>query len=349
MSRIIFSCLISIAILLTIAVSIGVYFLIYKRHINSALRDEGTPRPMPSLHSAALVICAAAVVICMLTLFSRIGSLSDDITDLNYQLSSLRGQMQEIYDNLDGLDEQLRKENSLVTSASVSYGAFDPDTHTVEVTVTVVPKATAGSVRLSFQFWPYSAELADIGGGAYQGTFSMDIFYGCGSTPILVLSDDSGQKTEQLEDLNLYRPCYDYLPYLGADLYCEDRYANGRLALEGSLDVLCQNAEADPTCRFTSVRLVTEIDGKVTEELDLSPYRTSADAYSKEFSYQLNKTYDLPKDSTLSIYVLAQDSLGYTHRNDVFRRTGNNTADLVFDGSTIYDADGNEMMSDWYE
>ena len=56
-----------LSIIITLLVMITAYFLLYRRRINRALREGGSPRPLAPPHRvlvlAALVLLAAAVVI----------------------------------------------------------------------------------------------------------------------------------------------------------------------------------------------------------------------------------------------------------------------------------------------
>ena len=83
---------------------------------------------------------------------NEIESLHSRINHLNSELENVRGTVSSIYNNVD---EQLKKQASLITNTEHTLGNLNADKHTIDVEIKV-------SVFLSYQPKKYSLSLASL-------------------------------------------------------------------------------------------------------------------------------------------------------------------------------------------
>ena len=107
-----------------------------------------------------LYIIILGMVVMLGFCFIKINSLSDEIDDLKRDYLSehdmLRDQINSIYRNVD---EQLKKQVSLITESTFSLGELDTRTQTVPVTIQIVPKEIREDMQITVEL---DGEQADF-------------------------------------------------------------------------------------------------------------------------------------------------------------------------------------------
>ena len=138
-----------------------------------------------------------------------------------------------------------------------------------------------------------------------------------------------------------------YLPYVYAHLESSDILKNGKLAIDGILVFDEKPVAVDSNVTITQIELIT-----VKNEQEIDRKDITSNITNQSYHAPVNLSYDAKYGDKFCIYVLAKDSLGYTHKtlsyfwNDLDEHT--HSAITVVDGSLeIYDKDGNLLTRDY--
>ena len=129
----------------------------------------------------------------------RIDNLVSANSRLNSEISQLNSTINSIYSNVD---EQLKKEASLITGIDYSVGTPNADMKTAPVTITVVPKTVTNDMKLSVEIDGTIAPL-ERNGNEFSGTIDVGLFESYGQYPLLTIESSNDTKTEYLEDMNI--------------------------------------------------------------------------------------------------------------------------------------------------
>ena len=287
----------------------------------------------------AIIVLACLMVFCLV----KISDLSNEISNLhttisNYQnqVWSLNNEIQSIYDNVE---ELLKKEASLLSDVDYSLGELNTNDHTIPVTIKVTPKALTDDMHLSVNIGGASVPL-ERNGNEFSATMPVNMFVSYDSYPMLSITSNGTTKTEKLEDVNVSALYTRYLPNVYAFLEVGDQFKNGQLILNGVLNFDEKPSVSDSDVSVVKLVLVTEKNGAEISRTDFS------DKVQAGFSgNSFNASYDAAYGDTIRIYILAEDSLGYTHKRVCYtwyQPDANTQAESVFaDGpAEVYDKNG---------
>ena len=294
----------------------------------------------------AIIVLACLMVFCLV----KISDLSNEISNLhttisNYQnqVWSLNNEINSIYDNVD---ELLKKEASLLSSVDYSLGELNTETHTVPVTLKVVPKNLTDDMQLSVKIGGDTVTL-DRNGNEFTATVAVNMFIDYDDSPMLNIASGETTKTEKLEDVDVSRLFSRYLPYIYAHLESSDSLKNGKLAIDGILMFDEKPVAMNSNVTITKIELIT-----VKNEQEIDRKDITSNITNQSYHVPVNVSYDAKYGDKFCIYVLAKDSLGYTHKslaffwNDLDENTHH--AITAIDGSVqIYDKNGNLLISDY--
>ena len=294
----------------------------------------------------AIVVLACLMVFCLV----KINDMSNEISNLrttisNYQnqVWSLNNEINSIYDNVDKL---LKKEASLLSSVDYSLGELSPETHTVPVTLKVVPKSLTDDMQLSVKIGSETVAL-ERNGNEFTATVAVNMFIDYDDYPMLNIVSGETTKTEKLDDVDVSRLFARYLPYVYAHLESSESLKNGKLAIDGILMFDEKPVAMDSNVTITKIELITVKNEQETDRKDITSNVTN-----QSYHVPVNVSYDAKYGDKVCVYVLAEDSLGYIHKtlayfwNDLDEHT--HSAITVTDGSVqIYDKNGNLLISDY--
>ncbi len=294
----------------------------------------------------AIIVLACLMVFCLV----KISDLSNEISNLhttisNYQnqVWSLNNEINSIYDNVDKL---LKKEASLLSSVDYSFGELNAETHTVPVTLKVVPKNLTDDMQLSVKVGSETVAL-ERNGNEFSATVAVNMFIDYDEYPMLNIVSGETTKTEKLEDVDVSRLFTRYLPYVYAHLESSDSLKNGKLAIDGNLMFDEKPVALDSNVTITKIELIT-----VKNEQEIDRKDITSNVTNQSYHVPVNVSYDAKYGDKFCIYVLAKDSLGYTHKtlayfwNDLDENTHNTIT--AIDGSLeIYDKNGNLLTRDY--
>ena len=294
----------------------------------------------------AIILLACLMVFCL----AKISNLSNEISNLhttisNYQnqVWSLNNEIQSIYDNVE---ELLKKEASLLSDVDYSLGELNTNDHTIPVTIKVTPKALTDDMQLSVNIGGASVPL-ERNGNEFSATMPVNMFVSYDSYPMLSITSNGTTKTEKLEDVNVSALYTRYLPNVYAFLEVGDQFKNGQLILNGVLNFYEKPSASDSNITITKIELIT-----VKNEQEIDRKDITSNITNQSYHVPVNLSYDVKYGDKFCIYVLAKDSLGYTHKslaffwNDLDENTHH--AITAIDGSVqIYDKNGNLLISDY--
>lgn len=292
--------------------------------------------------TAVIILMAGLLIFCL----AKINDMSNEITNLQntisncqYQISNMENNINSIYTNVD---EQLKKEASLLSSVDYTLGDLDTATHTIPVTVKVVPKSLTEDMQISIRVGRETTAF-ERNGNEFSATFPVNMFIALEDYPMLSIVAGGTTKTELMESVDLTTLYTRYLPNVYVYVTPFDEFKNGKLAIDGYLQFDQKPSAIDSDVSITKIELVTKKNGTeiacvdVTDKVDADYNRVPVQA-----------TYDAKYGDEFCIYVVAEDSLGYTHKVLAYHwhQVDENTSEAVtaVDGSAmIYDKDGNLM------
>ena len=164
-----------------------------------------------------LYIIILAMVVMLGFGYVKINSLSDEIDDLKRDYVSeenmLRDQINSIYRNVD---EQLKKQASLLTVSTFSLGELDTKTQKVPVTIQIVPKVISEDMQIKVEL---DGEQADFvkNGNFYEATIPVALFLTEDPYPMVSITTTGITKTEKLEEIWLGELWGKWFPSLWAE------------------------------------------------------------------------------------------------------------------------------------
>lgn len=294
-----------------------------------------------ALWKAVGVAVLAGVVVCGV---SKINTLSNEIDYLRSQLSqyrteldNVRGNVSRIYDNVD---EQMKKEASLISAVEYSFGTLDTTSHEAEIIFKVVPKNISDGMQVSINSEEKTVALQKDG-NYFTGAIPVNIFLEDGKYPLLSIKTSNGIQTELLEQVYLGNIYYNYLPTIGANVSSHVTTTKGTLKLYCDVYIRFETP-FDYDTDIKKIELVTEQNGKEVESIDVTKKVNSDDHV-----FTVNGEYSLETTEELKMFVVAEDSAGYIHKILADSWTnpeedGEETPVMEVDGTEyIYDKEGN--------
>lgn len=280
----------------------------------------------------------------------KIATLSDEIDHLKSRNTNLTGDIQVLRDEInsiyDNVDKQLKKQASLISGVDFSIGNPSEDMKTVELSLTVVPKAISDDMQVSVTVDGVTAPLEQKG-TEFTGTIDVGLFVDYNQWPLLSIKTADGTKTEYLEDVDISYMFSRHLPSLYADMSGgSGKFSDGTLSVDLGFSVETKPASPNAPITFTSFTLIEEVNGKEISRQDITEeVRKSGESYNTQYVKKFKVTYG----DKLMVYVIAEDSLGYIHKTLAhywLEREDGSQAETVFGGEMIYDKDGNLLYGD---
>ena len=288
----------------------------------------------------AIVVMAVLLIFSLAKineLESQIANLDSTIANCNRQISNMQSSINSIYSNVD---EQLKKEASLLSSVDYTLGELNKEDHTVSVTLKVVPKSLTDDMLLSVKVGNETFDF-ERNGNEFVANFSVGMFIAYEDYPMLNIVADGTTKTEVLESAGLSTLYTRYLPNVYAYITPFDEFKNGKLKIDGTLqfDVKPTSMTSDVTIK--KVELVTEKNDAEIARTDVTNKVTAEDNHVPFMA-----TYDAKYGDEICVYAVVEDSLGYTYKilSYYWYEIDENTSQAVADvgGHTeIYDRNGN--------
>lgn len=285
------------------------------------------------------------LVIGLLFCYYKIGSLESQVSSLE---SKLNNQYQSIMENIDyiydNVDDKLKQQASLVSSAEYEYRDLNTELHTVDVAITIVPKAITDDMTIRVRCDNVETELTRKD-NAFIGLLPVALFTE-DQQVLMTITTADGVQTEYLDEIYINYLWTEYLPSLyHGDISGSGTFTDGKYTLDGTLIVDCTPTKYTPKVRFEKFELVTELNGEEITREDITNDALKDPSYPEGvfFRDEYQKEYKVTEGDELAIYLEATDSLSYTHRILVhyWKQQGSAHAETAYGSESIYDSAGN--------
>lgn len=308
-------------------------------------------------YNGAIIALVIALVVC----FAKIEDLRTRISNINNShsrdISNLRSQISSIYNNVD---KQMKEQGSLFTSVKREFGSFNAQTQKADVEISVMPKTIIDNMEVNVSLCGTTIKMIKNEKGEYLATIPVGIFEQGDYLPLVTINANGQTKTQYLEDCDIRGIVSKYLPtMLGGTLKTYDaRLEKGKLIVDGEFFVGYNLGSADNSSEFIKYTLVTEVSGKEIENRDITEIIKSGEKTDRngEVDFKFRETYDLAGSDNLTIFLVAQDSLGYLHKKIAFswyhpdsnkpspEEPAHAVVEAMYVGEIITDNDGNVLF-----
>lgn len=265
---------------------------------------------------------------------NEIESLHSRINHLNSELENVRGTVSSIYNNVD---DQLKKQASLLTSIEHTLGNLNTDKHTIDVEIKVVPKTVTDNMALSVKIGDSVADFTRSG-NEFTAVVPVAMFMDYETRPMLYIETEAGTQTEVLEDIRVVYLYDRYLPTLYAYIPSHTDFKNGKAEINSHLEISVKPTEYSGNVGFSKYELVTVVNDKEIDREDITS-KIENGSYDGQFS----KTITAGLGDNVVIYVEAMDTLGYLHKTVAYswyKSEDGAIAEAMYDGDSIYDQKG---------
>ena len=297
-----------------------------------------------NLYELVIGIMAAALVFSL----ARIGRLENEIDQLENSLNSqyhmLTTQVESIYTSVD---QMLKEEASLLSNVTAEHGELNVDDHTIDVTVSLVPKLISDDMKVQLSINGRTTELSRNGSN-FTGTIPVNI-YNKDEQLLMTIETAAGTQTQFLPEVQTEYLWEGRLPSLyHCEISGERGLSEGKYTIAGELDINCSPLEDTPNVRFEKFVLVTELNGKEINREDISQdvlnYQTYPHGVYFRHDYQME--CEAAEGDELGIYLEATDSLGYLHRRLIhhWKQQNGAVAEAVDASEYIYAPDGTPVF-----
>lgn len=292
-----------------------------------------------------LYIIILAMVVMLGFCFVKINSLSDEIDDLkrDYVMEDdiLQDQINSIYRNVD---EQMKKQASLITESSYMLGELDTETQKVPVTIQIMPKEIHEDMQVKVELDGEQAEFVK-NGSIYEATVPVGLFLIEEPYPMVSITTDGVTKTEKLEEIWIGQLWEKWFPSLRAeDTTGRSSFKDGKLVFDTQTLIEWNYPNNVSQIVFENFAIVTEINGKEVKRVDVTDKVKNADGFAEGIvALEFTDIYEVVEGDTVSVFVVAEDSFGYIHKTlaHFWKKSGGATAETVYGGESIYDKEGN--------
>ena len=297
-----------------------------------------------NLQELIIGIMAAALVFS----FARIGRLENEINQmensLNSQYHMLTTQVESIYTSVD---QMLKEEASLLSNVTAEHGELNVDDHTIDVTVSLVPKLISDDMKVQLSINGRTTELSR-NGSTFTGMIPVNI-YNKDEYLLMTIETAAGTQTQFLPEVQTVYLWEGRIPSLyHCEISGERGLSEGKYVLNGELDINCSPVEDTPNVRFEKFVLVTELNGKEINREDISQDVLNYQTYPHGvfFRHDYHMECEAAEGDELGIYLEATDSLGYLHRLLIhhWKQQNGNVAEAVDASEYIYAPDGTPVF-----
>ena len=297
-----------------------------------------------NLQKLIIVIMSAALAFCFV-LINRLENEIDQLENsLNSQYHMLTTQVESIYTSVD---QKLKEEVSLLSNISAEHGELNVEDHTIDVTVSLVPKLISDDMKVQLSINGRTTELSR-NGSTFTGMIPVNI-YNKDEQLLMTIETAAGTQTQFLPEVQTEYLWEGRLPSLyHCEISGERGLSEGKYTIAGELDINCSPVEDTPNVRFQKFVLVTELNGKEIDREDISQdvlnYQTYPHGVYFRHDYQME--CEAAEGDELGIYLEATDSLGYLHRRLIhhWKQQNGNVAEAVDASEYIYAPDGTPVF-----
>ncbi len=293
------------------------------------------------------VIFSIFILVRISILNTRLKNMTENYNGIKSELEQMQGSIDEIYRNVE---EQLRKQASLFSDISYTFGDLHADEGTVDMHIALIPKNITEDISLSVKFNDQLKSFTKDGSNTYHAMVSVPLFFN-GEGPLIMLETEEKIQTELLDYFQVQNLWTIYLPSVHADVEGVANYnqATGKLKMNASFTVKYKIAERYDAY-FEKMQIVIKTnDLEIAREDITGNIKSDKDKIANgSYTEPFDDTYTVGIEEDFYVYLVATDSLGYRHEYLAYhwlRNTDKLTPDLLTVGEKIYDANGNLLSS----
>ncbi len=312
-----------VLIILAVAViAVTVYFFFYRKKVNDALRsgkDSESAAPEPS--SITRIGMILVLIGAMLIMLTRISQLKDAMNQMQNTVNNQQNTLNSLYVKLEHLESMIEDQTGILEEFTLDFGELHPSDHTADIHISVIPKQMTSTMTAKVSVRDQIIELErNTTANGFNGSLRQDIFDLSDSNIRVILQDGEEQHTQSVEDYSLAALWQHYLPFVITSGGGETTQSGNSLKVNWQIQL--DFVQKTDYCSFDkdSIRLVTEINGQITEEKDITGQIAWQD-YTGFYEESLKKTYDVKESDVMRMYVTVKDSAGYTHQAEVMGYT----------------------------
>ncbi len=327
-----------ILILVALALGVLVYYICYKAAINRKLKAEesGVHMPMASMETVWKVVAVIAIVVMYSSLNSKIVNLQDELTDTKITLTD---QIAEMHYELYEMQQQAKKDASMISEIFYDFGEIDTETDTVEMKFFVMPKSYSGETEVSLCYGGENIVLTNDGNGRFSGSQTYPLYEEVWDEGMVSVTENGVTKTEVWEEApkgSMLFECLPQLVIMESTIGYGER--KGKVSVEGKLHIVLSEKNAAP---FQAMTFYVRKGHEIIEEIPLN-----------DGNITFNLSYPVEKGESIEMYVSGVDEYGYLHEKYVSGWSNRETAADISYGTSvetfetmyrIYTPDGREL------
>lgn len=327
-----------------------IYFAVYKRRINqTVVEDKPMKKPMTEPKNVAYILLIIAAVVVILSSMRAIlfyVPSNSSISDLQVDINNLEQRVDELEDELMIKESE---EESLIESADSTVIDFNTKTHTAKVKISVILKTVEKDTQMAVSIGKKETELKKSGATTFEGTCEVDIFGDYCDDTYIVITQNGKSTAHSCEDLlldTLYMQCLPSIYNIDTN-YKDEKSSYKKLHLNISFDIKVSDTKFAKFKSGTFKLAVYKNDELVYEE-------SVPDVGSGKI-IGIDKEFDFAKNDNFLVYLLAQDTAGFTHKIPLHSREeldkSGNAAVIgdSFSSEEIYDKNGKLLVEADYD
>ncbi len=298
-------------------------------------------------------ICIIFLGVFLFASLWKIFDLSEYIADMEknhaYQMENFQNQIDSIYNNVD---EQMKKEASLLSYINCEYGELDPKTNTVKMTFTAIPKTVTEDTTIFIKIGKDEIELKKNGDkfiGVYDAyAFRTDEEY---LIPMLTIKNSDKSENEYLEDIETK---YLYQRFLGDFINNSSYTTTYKKVFENYTNYYEFQIQANFTTHYITadeypdykkLYILTEVNDKILETKDVTYAVDEYGFYTDNMTFN----YAVNTSDEIRAYAVLMDGYGYYHSICLYDFSFSSSEafdalDNLYGTETIYDKDKNLLI-----
>ena len=302
-----------------------------------------------NLKNIVLAVNTLLLVICLVQISNLKVELKNMRSNMGNQISNIQTNINNSYSYIE---ETLKKEASIVSSAEWEFGNMDIETGTVEVKAYVISKEYQPDVTQAFFLCDDKEVVAEYNNGRFEVTMEVLLFEDV-SIPSVLFKENETIRTENLDWC--FNPRNELLPFvyvnnLGSVGFrkSKDKENTGTWTFSGDLEIDIA-AKLMEEFEVEKIEIIRCIDAKEVERIDVTLNKMVA---HNRYLYNWNPTCEIPYGSMQDIFAEVTMHCGLVYRAKIsccgMDEQGNPIEDNAALGSmeaSIYDTEGNLLYS----
>jgi len=258
---------------------------------------------------AALI---ALLVILQFYSIVKINALERQLENVNYIVSSAQNHLSNQINGIsNNVEQKLQEQASLILRASAQVGIPDPATLTVPVTFTVEPKTVTDTMSVSLDI---DGEILPLERSGLEYSATRTVSLSQNISPTIVIEEGGKKQVAEHGALMLTNLKEMIFPDVYARFVGQTSYGSNAYKQNGQLEIDCKPSQQNNN--LIDAKYIVKVDGKPFKEtpVPLGPEPGPNENFGGgRFGISIDDQYSLEDGQILTGYVVAVDSLGFTH------------------------------------